>query len=284
MRCLQKFRHLNWVSRFVGILILTGAGCSVSKAQQFNSDNYLTMPKGTGTFILTAGQRNAGFISSFALLNRYEFFAQTTLFWDQPDDSISQHFTLNLYAKYMFWINKKKTGGGGIFLGYGNSPSYYLAADQFTALHKNIWSAVAITIPFFNNIVSWDIMPGALVDFEYKEKKNTAWGFSYSTRLAIYKIIPESAIVGEVYGTAGEAFSPAEYKVGVRWEPNDFIIPAISYGGSFNGSPGAGLEIGIIIFTPPFIRKEYIREHRIDYNYDRQHPTKKEKKKEASES
>ena len=47
-------------------------------------------------------------------------------------------------------------------------------------------------------------MPGGMVDFDYGNNKKTAWGFTYTTRLAIYKVIPQSAIVGEYYGTAGE--------------------------------------------------------------------------------
>ena len=270
-------KHLS-LFLFVVVLSFTSV-----KAQQFNTDNYLTMPQGTGTFVLTAGQRNAGFISSFALLNRFEFFAQTALFWDNPPDSISQHFTINLYAKYMFWINKKKTGGGGVFLGYGKSPSYF-QQDQFNALHKNLRTSVAITIPFFDNMISWDIMPGGIVDFEYGDQKKTAWGFTYSTRVGIYRIIPETAIVGEVYGTAGELNSPAEYKVGLRWEPNNFIVPAITYGGCFDGSRGAGLEIEVLIFAPPFLRKDYIRDHHIDYNYDRKQPKREKKAKEIKEN
>ena len=126
-------------------------------------------------------------------------------------------------------------------------------------------------------------MPEGMVDFEYGDQKIIAWGFTYSTRVSIYKIIPKTAIVGEVYGTAGELFPAAEYKVGLRWEPNDFIVPAITYGGCFDGSRGAGLEIGVLIFAPPFLRKDYIRDHHIDYNYDRKQPKREKKAKEIKE-
>lgn len=98
-------------------------------------------------------------------------------------------------------------------------------------------------------------MPGALYDHRYAETGNPAWGFTYSTRLAIYKVIPKTAIVGEVYGTEGSAYSRPEYKVGLRWEPNNTIIPAITYGGTFDGSPGALWEIGVSIFSPQFFKK-----------------------------
>ena len=223
------------------------------KAQQFNTDNYLTMPHGTGTFVLTAGQRNSGFVNSFALLPRWEFFAQGTLYWSNESEQIPQHFTTNLYAKYMPYENEEKTAGVGVFLGYGVSPSYY-DRTELLARHTNFWTAVAATIPFFDNMISWDIMPGGMVDFDYGNNKKTAWGFTYSTRIAVYKIIPQSAIVGEIYGTTGELHSEAEYRIGIRWEPNNTVIPAITYGTGVEGSPGPGFEIGVMIFSPPFLK------------------------------
>jgi len=222
-------------------------------AQQFNSDNYLTMPHGTCTFVLTGGQRNAGFVNSFALLPRWEFFVQGTLFWSQESQHIPQHFTTNIYAKYMPYENEEKTAGVGVFLGSGRSPSYY-SETELLARHTNIWTAVAVTIPFIGNMFSWDIMPGGMVDFDYGNNKKTAWGFTYSSRMAIYKIIPESAIVGEIYGTAGEQYSKPEYKIGIRWEPNDTVIPAITYGSAMDGTRAAGFEIGVMIFSPQFLK------------------------------
>jgi hypothetical protein len=58
--------------------------------------------------------------------------------------------------------------------------------------------------------------------------------------------------VGEVFGTEGEAYSPSEYKIGLRWEPSQYAVIALTYGQEFNGSNGAGFEFGIMLFTPPF--------------------------------
>lgn len=234
------------------------------RAQQFNSDNYLTMPHGTGTFVLTTGERNSGMVSSFALIKNFEFFVQAFLFRDIRVDDYSQHFNTTVYAKYMFWVNEANTGGAAVFLGMGQSPGSF-TQDGYSPLHKNYWTALPITIPFFNNTISWDIMPGAMVDLDYGNNKETAWGFTYSTRVAVYNVIPKTAIVGEVYGTEGQAYSKPEYKVGLRWEPNSFIVPAISYGGSFDGSLGAGFEIGVVIFSPPFLKKDYIKNNKIEY-------------------
>lgn len=237
---------------------------SRSSAQQYNSDNYLTMPLGTGTMVVTSGQRNSTLLMSFALIDRFEFFAQGNLFRDYRVEDYNQHFSTTVYAKYMFWLNEKKTGGGAAFLGFGRSPGYYNQYN-YSDLHKNIWTAIPFTIPLFNNTISWDIMPGAMVDFAYGDKKETAWGITWSTRLAIYKVIPKTGIVGEIYGTEGSAYSKPEFKVGLRWEPNDFIIPAITYSSGLNGSMGAGFEVGVIIFTPQYLKKDFIKNNHIAY-------------------
>jgi len=237
---------------------------SQTYGQQFNTDNYLTMPHGTGTFVITGGERNSSFISSFALIKNFEFFFQANLFKDTRVNGYSQHYTTTAYAKYMFWANKENTGGAAAFLGLGQAPGYY-TNTKYTKMHRNFWTAIPITLPLLNNSLYWDVMPGAMVDFANGEAKDKAWGFTWSSRIAIYKIIPKIAIVGEIYGVEGKAYSKPEYKVGVRWEPNDFIIPAISYGACLDGSLGSGLEIGIVIYTPSFLKKDFIKNNHIVY-------------------
>jgi hypothetical protein len=233
-------------------------------AQQFSTDSYLTMPHGTGTFVLTTGERNASMYSTFTLLPRFELNFSSSMYWANESLSTSQFFSLNVFGKYMFWVNEANNGGAAVFLGVGKSPGFY-TQDGYSALHKNYWTALPVTIPFLNNMFSWDIMPGAMVDFDYGNNKETAFGFTWSTRLAVYKIIPKTAIVGELYGSEGDAYSKPEYKVGLRWEPNDFIIPAITYGACLDGSKGAGFEIGLVIFTPQFLKKDFIKNNKIEY-------------------
>ncbi len=235
----------------------------IGYSQQFITDNYITMPHGTGTFILTNGERNANMYSVFSLLPGFELTFQTTLFWKKPEISSTNYFTTNLFGKYMFWVNNSNTGGAAVFLGIGKSPSYF--SDQaYAPMHKNYWTALPVTIPIFNNMLSWDIMPGAMVDFE-KNSKDGAWGFTYSTRLAIYKIVPQTAIVGEIYGTEEKLYSRPEYKVGLRWEPIDWIVLAATYGGATDGSKASGFEIGIMIFTPQFLTKDFMKNNSIHY-------------------
>ena len=234
------------------------------QAQQFNSDSYLVMPHGTGTFVLTAGERNSVFLSSFALVPKFEFFAQANLFWEDQAIESPQHFSTSLYAKYSIWVNQRKNAGLSVFLGWGHSPSYY-KKDEYLNDHKNYWSALTYTVPLFNNTISWDLMPGAMVDLEYGETKESAWAFTYSSRLNIYKVIPKTAIVAEIYGTEGQIYSEPEYKVGLRWEPNDYIIPAFTYGNNISGTGAAGFEVGLIIFTPQYLKKEFIKNNTIQY-------------------
>lgn len=233
-------------------------------AQQFNTDGHLTMPYGTGTFVLTSGERNSSMYATFSLLPRFELNFSTALFREDKSNNSPQHFSTNVFGKYMFWVNKTNNGGAAVFLGIGKSPGYYNKTG-YSAFHKNYWTAVPLTIPLFHNTVSWDIMPGALVDFDHGNNKETAWGFSWSTRLAVYKVIPKTAIVAEAYGTEGQAYSKPEFKIGLRWEPNDYIIPAISYGACLDGNKAAGFEAGIIIFTPPFLKRDFIKNNHIEY-------------------
>lgn len=263
----NKYERKDWllIVQFLSLMFILLPGfLNKAKAQQFNTDNYLTMPHGTGTFVITAGQRNATLISSFALVPKFEFFVQANLFRDYRIENYVQHFTTTIYTKYMFWVNRKSNGGGAVFLGFGQSPGYY-TDTEYTELHRNVWTAFPITIPLFQNTISWDIMPGGMVDFNSMDQGEIAWGFTWSSRLAIYKIIPKTAIVAEVYGTEGQASSPAEYKVGLRWEPNDFIVPAISYSSQLRGGYGAGLEVGIVIFSPQFLKKGFIQNNHIEF-------------------
>lgn len=121
-----------------------------TQAQQFNSDNYLAMPHGTTSITMTAGGRNSGSVLSFALVPKWEFFAQTFLFWENEKELVPQHFNVQVYAKYMFWVNKENNGGGAVFLGFGKSPGYW-QQTQFIKTSRNIWTAIPMTFSLFDN-------------------------------------------------------------------------------------------------------------------------------------
>jgi hypothetical protein len=151
----------------------------------------------------------------------------------------------------MFYENKAKTGGASVKAGTGMFPGTIDAEDRTENAFKTYWTNFPCTLPLFNNSLSWDIMPGVTTKVPYGAKQ-LDWGFTYSTRMAWYPINDKGAIVGEVFGTEGAVHSIPEYKIGLRWEPNQYMVFAATYGQEFNGKNGAGFEIGMMLFSPPF--------------------------------
>lgn len=80
------------------LLIVMGES---AEAQQFNTDNYLAMPHGTGTFIFTAGTKYSAFVPSFALLPNWEVFGGAFLYPNDPENKTTARFSTTLWAKYM---------------------------------------------------------------------------------------------------------------------------------------------------------------------------------------
>ena len=111
------------------------------------------------------------------------------------------------------------------------------------------WFAMATaSYDFFDSQLLLDILPGVVVNLDQGPEGDSAWGFTYSSRVALYGFIPSSAIVAEVFGTAGEAESKPGYRAGVRWESSKWVVAA-TYADAFNGNGGAGFELGFIYFT-----------------------------------
>lgn len=63
--------------------------------------------------------------------------------------------------------------------------------------------------------------------------------------VAVYDIVPQSAIVAEVYGTTGEAQVEPSHRFGIRWGSEKLIIAATCSNAS-DGSGDAGFEIGLL--------------------------------------
>jgi hypothetical protein len=131
-------------------------------------------------------------------------------------------------------------------------PSYVLEGVAYRAGSQTFWMNAPITLPFFASRLSWDIMPGASATLSYPHDGEVAWAFAYSTRLAWYPFSPKLAVVGEAFGSAGQAFVSPDYKAGIRWEPDVYTNIALTFGGRFDGDRGAGAEIGLMLFSPPF--------------------------------
>lgn len=223
-------------------------------AQQFNSDNYLSKPHGVATIILTAGERNQMWMTTFSLFPRWEFTAAAYLFNEAGDRSTASGYSTSYYAKWMLYENAAKTGGIAVKGGTGLEPGYVNNSVKLEDAFRTYWMNSPLTLPFFDNRLSWDIMPGASLTFDDGDSSETVGAFTYATRLAWYPFNPKLAIVGEVYGAEGGAPAIPEYRVGLRWEPSQHAVFALSYDDEFEGDKGAGVEFGVMLFTPPFAK------------------------------
>jgi hypothetical protein len=222
-------------------------------AQQFNSDSWLSKTHGTVTIIPTVGERNAMLMTTYSLFPKWEFTFAGYFYNNDGDPLTDDGYSASLYGKYMFYQNKKETGGASVKAGTGMKPGTINGEDKNKDAFQSYWINFPCTIPFFKNKVSLDLMPGASVTRNYGQQETTAWGFTYSTRLAYYPFDTKWSAVTEVFGTEGESKAIPEYKVGIRWEPSQYAVFAVTYGQEFNGKEGAGFELGIMLFSPPFV-------------------------------
>jgi len=221
-------------------------------AQQYNSDSWLSKPHGTVTIIPTAGQRNFMLMTTYSLFPKWEFTMAAYLYNNDGNPLTNDGYSASLYGKYMFYQNKSETGGASVKFGTGMRPGTINEENRVKDAFQSFWVNFPCTVPFLNNRISWDLMPGASVTKNYGDSNTVAWGFTYSTRVALYPFDYKWALVTEVYGTAGKNNAIPEYRIGVRWEPSQYAALAVTYGHEFNGSEGAGFEFGIMIFTPRF--------------------------------
>jgi hypothetical protein len=233
----------------VAFLVLSASALS----QQYNSDSWLSKPHGMVTIIPTFGERNSMLMTTYSLFPKWEFTLAGYMYNDDNDLKTDDGYSTSIYAKYMFYQNKKETGGAAVKMGTGMRPGTISGEDRAKDAFQSFWVNFPCTVPLFNNKLSWDLMPGASVTRNFGQTETTAWGFTYSTRLAWYPLNPQWSAVGEVFGTEGENQAIPEYRIGVRWEPSQFAVLAVTYGNEFNGSQGAGFEIGLMLFSPPFV-------------------------------
>jgi hypothetical protein len=219
-------------------------------AQQFNSDNWWVVPHGTGTGVATLGENYSTMYLGYGFAPTWEVDMGYTLYDEDPVTETAARYSSTAYVKHLVYENQAKTGGVSVMGGIGQSPSYYQSGLKTREL-ESYWAAFPVTVPFLDNAISWDIMPGVTYNREYGETEETATGFSYSSRVVIYKIIPQSAIVGEVFGASGDAEAEDQYKIGVRWETK-YVVTALTYGDGLEGNEGGGWELGIVVLTVPY--------------------------------
>lgn len=232
-----------------GLLAVLLGASGAAEAQQFNSDNQWTAPHGVGTFVLTVGQEWSTLMATTALFENWEFNLGVTRFPEDPEDQTEDHYAGTFYVKHRFWENEAENGGFALMFGTGHIESY-LSEGEVTDTFRSWWANAVYTLPFRGGDVALDIMPGFIVNLDKDRTDNKTWNATYSSRLAIYKIIPSSAIVGEVFGTVGEQHTPPQYRVGVRWE-SPHVIVAATYGREFDGAGGPRFEVGAMVLTNP---------------------------------
>ena len=218
-------------------------------AQQFNGDNQWVAPHGVATLVGTVGEEYSQAYLIAALVPEWEFNLQLTHYNDDPVDDSESYTATNLYVKRRVSENEAGTTGYAFFLGTGIFPDHREFGERMQAFES--WYAMGIgTYGYFDDKVLLDVMPGVVANLDQGASGDTAWGFTYASRVAIYGIIPSSAIVAEAYGTAGEAESEPGYRVGVRWESPKWVVAA-TYADRFDGGGGPGFELGFLYFTDP---------------------------------
>lgn len=237
--------------RLLGLALGFALAAAPASAQQFNSDNYLTMPYGTVTIVMTHGERNSTIVNTFSLAPNWEFNVLSNLFWKNHQPGSVEHFTTNLYAKYMLFENSAHDGGVAVMGGLGGNPGYYDQGER-TNSFETFWASAPLTVPF-RGVVFLDLMPGFSVDVNRDRSGSNTSSFTHSTRVAVYHVVPKSALVGEIYGSTGDGGSSSEYKAGIRWEPHPQFAMAATFSRALDGSRGAGAEIGLMLFTPRFL-------------------------------
>lgn len=97
----------------------------------------------------------------------------------------------------MFTENATKNGGFAIAFGQGANPGFSVR-DSLGSSHKQLFAIPELTIPLLSGKLLWNLNPGVFVDFDYGEESDTVWRFSHATRMALYGVVPRSALVGEI--------------------------------------------------------------------------------------
>jgi hypothetical protein len=246
---IKKCAYQFYIAIFICLILLLNLE---TNAQQFNSDSWVSKAHGTITIIPTTGERNSMLMTTYSLFPKWEFTIAGYFYNDDDNTLTDDGYSASLYAKYMFYQNKKQTGGAAVKAGTGMKPGTINGENREKDAFQSYWINFPSTIPFFNNKLSLDLMPGASATRNYGQGDSLAWAFTYSTRAAWYPFDYKWSLVGEVFGTEGQATAIPEYKIGIRWEPSQYAVFALTYGQEFTAKQGAGFEIGIMLFTPPF--------------------------------
>ena len=218
-------------------------------AQQFVGDNQWVAPTGVSTLVGTVGEEYSSVILIGALIPEWEFNAMGSYYYDDPREKSEDYVASTFWAKRRLFENEAQTEGYSVAFGTGLLPDH-LQEGNVTHAFKSYFVQGTATYAFADDKVLLDFVPGVIVNLDQDQDDETAWGMTYASRLAVYGVIPQTALVGEVFGTTGEAYTKPSYRVGLRWESPNLVI-AGTFSDAFDGSGGAGFELGIMYFTKP---------------------------------
>ncbi|RYY08503.1 MAG: hypothetical protein EOO04_39905, partial [Chitinophagaceae bacterium] len=143
-------------------------------SQQYNSDSWLSKPHGTVTIIPTIGQRSSMMMGTFSLFPRWEFTLAYYVYNKDKEPLTDDGHSSTLYAKYMFYQNQAETGGAAVKFGTGMFPGTLKGEDKTTDAFNTYWVNFPCTVPFLDNKLSWDIMPGASMTRKYHNETANA--------------------------------------------------------------------------------------------------------------
>ena len=162
----SEFRSRIRVGPMGGLfLALVVATWGSAGAQQFNGDNQWVAPHGVGTFVLTVGQEYSTIMAVAALLPETEFNLGVTHFVEKPLDPTEGHYSGIFYVKRRLSENEAGTGGWAVMGGTGVYPGY-LSEGEVTDTFQSWWANAVYTIPFRDGAVTWDLLPGFLVNLD----------------------------------------------------------------------------------------------------------------------
>jgi len=243
-------RARPWIRHFLPIAVLYLAFFATdAKAQQFNTDNWWVLPNATGMGMISLGEYYSVMYLGYGFSPGWEADIAFNIF-KEGDDNTAAHYSTTAYVKRLIFEDEALTRGAAVMVGIGMGPGFIDSGVKIQDF-RDFWASVPVTIPFFDNKLSWDLMPGVTWNTEYGPEKKSAVGFTYSSRMALYGIVPQSAVVFEVFGAEGDTDAPAQYKAGVRWE-SEFVIAALTYGDGLEGNGGGGVELGFVFLTMPY--------------------------------
>src|SRR5829696_4758205 len=129
-------------------------------------------------------------MTTYSLFPKWDFTVEGYFYNDDGNTLTDDGYSASLYAKYMFYQNKKETGGASVKTRTGMKPGTIIGEDRQKDAFQSYWMNFPCTIPFFKNKLLLDLMTGLSVTRNYGQTETTAWSFTYSTLQPGILLIP----------------------------------------------------------------------------------------------